>query len=72
MKNRVYKITATLSLLFLGIIASAQSGPGGIPNPTGDDDAPVASIDQAIVWLIVTAVLLGAYVMLKQRKAVAK
>lgn len=72
MKNRVYKITATLSLLFLSLITSAQGGPDGVPNPTGEDDAPVASIDQAIIWLIAAAVLLGAYVMLKQRKAVAK
>lgn len=72
MKNRIYKITATLSFLFLSLITSAQNGPGGIPNPEGEDDAPVASIDQAIVWLIAAAVMLGAYVMLKQRKAVAK
>lgn len=72
MKNRVYKITATLTLLFLSLITSAQGGPGGIPNPTGDDDDPVASIDQAIVWLVAAALLLGAYMMLKQRKAAVK
>ncbi len=72
MKNRIYKIVPTLSLLFLGMITSAQGGSGGIPTPSGEDDDPVASIDKAIVWLVVAAVVLGAYVMLKQRKAIAK
>lgn len=72
MKNRIYKITATLSILLSSLIASAQ-GPGGSPNnPSPVRDQPTADIDSAIVWLIAAALLLGAYVMLKQRKAVVK
>jgi hypothetical protein len=72
MKNIILKITMTVFFFLTGLLAFAQEGPDGIPNPTGLDDDPVASIDQAIIWLIAAAVLLGAYVMLKQRKAVVK
>lgn len=74
MKNIIIKITATLSILFFSLITSAQQGPGGSPR----DPSPIrepqeeANIDSAIIWLIVAAVLLGAYVMLKQRKTAVK
>lgn len=72
MKNRVYKITATLSILFFSLITSAQ-GPGGLPrDPSPEREPQDANIDSAIVWLIAAALLLGAYVMLKQRKAAVK
>lgn len=73
MKNIIIKITATLSILFFSLITSAQ-GPGGLPRDPSPirDPQEEANIDSAIIWLIAAAVLLGAYVMLKQRKAVVK
>lgn len=72
MKNIIIKITATLSILFFSLITSAQ-GPDGSPrDPSPEREPQDANIDSAIVWLIAAALLLGAYVMLKQRKAVAK
>ena len=71
MKNIILKITMTVFFFLIGLIAVAQ--PGGTPNnPTPVRDPEEANIDSAIVWLIAAAVLLGAYVMLKQRKAVVK
>ena len=72
MKNIILKITMTVFFFLTGLIAFAQGGPDGIPVIPGGDDDPVTPIDQAIVWLIAAAVLLGAYVMLKQRKTAVK
>ena len=72
MKNIIIKITATLSILFFSLITSAQ-GPGGLPrDPSPVREPQDANIDSAIVWLIAAAVLLGAYMMLKQRKTAVK
>lgn len=72
MKNIIIKITATLSILLSSLIASAQ-GPDGSPrDPSPIREPQDANIDSAIIWLIAAALLLGAYVMLKQRKAAVK
>lgn len=70
MKNKI--ITAVVSLFFLtlsGVAFADENTPPNYPhNPSATDDAEVgASIDQTVVWLLITAMLVAFYAFKNKR-----
>lgn len=61
MKNKAFKIFATLFLLFFNVLVSAQPG-GGPNNPNPVRDPEDANIDSSIVWLLSLGLLFGIYI----------
>jgi hypothetical protein len=66
--SAVLFLMSTVNVLANG--APNPSGPGGIPAVPGDGDDEVASIDQAMIWLLIAGVFVALYFL--QTKRIAK
>ncbi|MFA7446595.1 MAG: hypothetical protein WCY89_11660 [Flavobacteriaceae bacterium] len=44
--------------------------PAGMPNPSGtNDEAPGTPIDNALFWLLIAGIMMGFYLLQKQKQA---
>ncbi len=71
MKNKI--ITAVLSLFFIilnGVALANDNIPNNYPhNPSATDDDAVVSIDQTVIWLLITAILVAFYAFKNKRNS---
>ena len=63
MKNKVLRVLLAMFFLALnGVIWANDNTPQNYPhNPSASDDDAVASIDQTLIWLILTAIVVAFY-----------
>ena len=64
MKNKVLRILLSIVFITLSGVSFANDNlPQDYPhNPSGSDDDAVASIDQTVIWLMMTGILVAIFV----------